>query len=1372
MTPFLASFVPDWVLRRLETDPAPPRAPWAERVDAAVLFADLSGFTPLAERLAASGTAGAERLGEILDSLTTRQVALVSAHGGDVFGFAGDAALAVWPLPAEAGGEGLGRGVRLAVQCGSAMQDAVAGLESLAGARLRLRVGIGAGRVLLATTGGAGAHCEAYVAGAALVGMAAAERVAAPGEVALSARAARLAGAALDLGPAADGCMRVTSVRTREPLPLASRSVPPAEAVEALRAFVPHAVLARLDAGQTEWLAEFRRVLTLFVNVDGIDYEGEAAPIRVAEAVSAMSAVVARFDGTVHQFIVDDKGSTFLAAWGLPGRTHEDDAARAAQAALDIRVALAGLGLSGSAGLTSGRVFSGTKGSDARRVFTIAGDAVNLSARLMTAAHGGILVDAPTRDAAARQVAFEPMGAIPVKGKEEPVPVARPLGPHGGRDGAAAGTGVRGAADGEMVGRTGERGLVAAELKSLADGGPGGLLVIEGEPGIGKSRLAQELVRLAGLQGVRCLVGAGDAIEQSTPNHAWRGLFGQLLELEGVPEAARAARVLARFEGDPGLAAWAPVLGSLAPIGIPETAQTLTMTDQARADALRELLVLLVRDQAGRRPTALVLEDAHWLDSSSWALALAVRRRVHPLLLVLVTRPIESPPTLESRVLLEDAAARRLRLEALTPAEAVTLVCRRLGVPSLPGPVSEIIRRKAEGHPFFTEELTYALRDSGVIRVENGACVLSPDAGDLARMQFPDTVEGVITTRIDRLGAKEQLTLKVASVVGRSFPYRALHAVHPVAEDRPELPGQLLRLGNVGLVLEEAPFPDASHLFKHVITQEVAYERLLHAQRRQLHREVAGWYESAFSSDASPYFPVLAHHWTRAEDPVKAMDYLERAGEQALAASANREAAGFFSRAIEMADRAALALDGGGAREALERRRARWERLQGDAYLKLAEYGRTREHFARSMALWRHPYPRSRFALLLALAGQVVRQGLHLLLPAGWVRARNAAAREAAQEVSLMHQRQAEIFYFEQSMLPLLHATFANLNFAERAGTSAELTLAYATVAIVAGLSGLHPLARLYSARAVSCAETVTESRDLPAVAYSWLLRGVYIYSTGDWAEGEKYYRKSMALFDRLGDRYRWENANTSIGWQELFRGRFVSARRYFRSSLESAQRDGTAKMRMWALASDLAATLPSAVPDPSVVCALEEELRHPLDKGDRVFGQGMRAAAWWALGEAGRAEEAAGDAGALLSGTPPSTAYCAHGVFGAFETFLALADRARAAGDAAGEKRCERWARQASLVLRVLAFQNPIVAPRSLLVRGRLAVRFGRPSRALRLWRRALGQAERMGLVLDEALAAAGIARHGAGPEARTAGERAEARARELALRVPAFPA
>jgi hypothetical protein len=177
----------------------------------------------------------------------------------------------------------------------------------------------------------------------------------------------------------------------------------------------------------------------------------------------------------------------------------------------------------------------------------------------------------------------------------------------------------------------------------------------------------------------------------------------------------------------------------------------------------------------------------------------------------------------------------------------------------------------------------------------------------------------------------------------------------------------------------------------------------------------------------------------------------------------------------------------------------------------------------------------------------------------------------------------------------------------------------------------------------------------------------------------------------------------------------------------------------MWALASDLAATIPEAIPDAQTVAALEGELAHPLDHGDLVFGHGMRLQAHFARGEIDATAEAAAMVERLLRGLPPSTAYCAHGVFGAFEAFEALGAHAQKRGDTALAARWASAARQANLVLRVLAFQNPIVTPRSLIVRARLAKSEGNARKARRLCAAAERKAVEFGMDYDLRLARAG---------------------------------
>ena len=230
--------------------------------------------------------------------------------------------------------------------------------------------------------------------------------------------------------------------------------------------------------------------------------------------------------------------------------------------------------------------------------------------------------------------------------------------------------------------------------------------------------------------------------------------------------------------------------------------------------------------------------------------------------------------------------------------------------------MAQLIRTRPGGNPFFAEEIIYALRDSEIISVTQEAgqarCVVN---GDLERVMqaLPDTVQGVVLSRIDRLQPEEQLALKVAAVIGRTFAYAPLRATlgeHMEISDR-LLKAHLEQLVQRELTLLDAPEPELTYVFKHIVTQEVAYETLLFAQRRQLHRTVAHWYEQTFGDQPlapgqeleaplAPFYPLLVYHWHQAEDHERERYYARLAGQWAAAHFANAESAGYFSRAIDL----------------------------------------------------------------------------------------------------------------------------------------------------------------------------------------------------------------------------------------------------------------------------------------------------------------------------------------------------------------------------------------------------------------------------------------------------------------------------------------
>ncbi|XZN99116.1 MAG: adenylate/guanylate cyclase domain-containing protein [Microcoleus sp.] len=893
----IASFLPIRVLNCFAAETTPLAAPASGSFEAAVLFVDISGFTVLTERLAQKGAIGVEELTTHLNAYFGQLIELIIAHKGDIVKFAGDAMLAIWP----AENLSLDLATYCAAQCALAILNDL-GEYQAANAQLRLHIGIGAGELKEFYIGGMNGRWEYFVAGEPIAQVALAETAAGIGEVCLSLTAwesikdqfvgTLLASNVVRL----EGFNLLTCVADRRLLNI-GESAPIAiydEMQERLERYVSLGVLQRLKVGQTDWLGDLRRVSVMFLNLPGMDYGAEGALDFISTIINAIQNILQVYEGTLNKFLVDDKGSTLVIGFGLPPFSHEDDSVRCAIAGMALLEKLRSLGLQPKIGITTGTCYSGVIGSQQRREYTIIGAVVNLAARLMQAAKDGILCDERTFEFAKSRIQFESLTPLKLKGIKDAVQVFCPL-----RE-------VRkdlpwwmaGKTEKSMVGREKERLLLRHKLEQLKVG-VSGVVVICGDAGIGKSCLIENLLSQAQELGVGSLVGAGNAIARSKPYHAWNAVFSHLLDLSFLTDLeAQKSHILDLLEDEPQSLEKAALLNEVLGLDLPDTEVSAALVGQQRAEATRDLLVQLLQDSVNRSPKLLVLEDAHWLDSSSWALVLAVAQNVKPLLLAIGTRPMgESVPEEYDRLLTIEGVE-QLYLEAMPATDTLDLLCRRLGVNSLPDSMAELIEKKAEGNPFFSEELAYGLREAGVIEIQNGECRIAAGVGNLNELNFPATVQGVIASRIDRLSSSEQLTLKVASAIGRSFGFRLLRDIHPIEDDKPELPTYLMKLQRFDLTPMETPEPDLGYMFKHIITQEVAYGLMLYSQRRQVHESLALWYEKSYE-ELSGFYTILAHHWSKALVAEKAIFYLEKAGEQAVRSHALREAVQLFSEALK-----------------------------------------------------------------------------------------------------------------------------------------------------------------------------------------------------------------------------------------------------------------------------------------------------------------------------------------------------------------------------------------------------------------------------------------------------------------------------------------
>ncbi len=1056
----IASYLPDQVVRHYAAGASLASLPASTALDAGMLFADISGFTALAEQLTLSGPSGVEELSRILNITFSQLLDIIKAHGGDVIKFAGDALLAIWPAERE----GMTGAVLRAAQCALGIQKRISNFYRLiANNPLYLRIVVSGGSLSLLHIGGAYGRWEFLVTGEPLVDLAQAEQLARPGDVVVAESAwrfiaGRCSGERRCLTE--QHCPGIRLLEIHSALPPQARKRPSLNpAIEpALRAYVPGAVMNRIVAGQTAWLADLRRITVMFVNLPDLNH---TTPVELAQtAMRSLQQLLYRYEGSINKLSLDDKGATLVAAMGLPPLSHVDDPARGVQAALAMQQVLNDLNFRSAIGITTGRAFCGEIGSDERREYTMIGDVVNLAARLMQAAGDcGILCDATTRQSfstmpANPTPAFETLEPITVKGKAEAIPVVRPFFDSHTPPPNASPQVEPGAL--EPVGRRRERQVLEQQLATLHHDGPGGAVLIEAEAGLGKSHLVWHTRRKAEDRRITTFIGAADATEQATPYYTWRGIFSRLLDLDVLSSVDdRRTHILSLLEDEPEVLQLAPLLNTVLLLDLPDNAITGQLSGKSRADATRNLLLRMIDDSAARSPKLLILEDAHWMDSASWALALAVVQRVQRVMLLVTMRPIAGsgaprpgdsiPP--EYHRFRQQAIA--LHMDALSAEEGVELVCRRLGVSSLPAPIAELIRERAQGNPLYSEALAFALRDTGLIQIVGDSCVLAPGA-DLEQLSFPESVQGAIISRIDRLTPTQQLALKVASVFGRVFPYSALQAIFPTDIAADHLSDDLDTLARLDITIPDGRDPEPVYSFKHAIIQEVVYDLMLFSQRRQLHRAVAEWYERHYGGNArepteipaetdddhahqrggqesalAPYYSLLAYHWRQAGIVPRALTYLEQAGRHALRISALQDARAMFEQALDLLN---------SSDEAYVADPVRWRislnRLAGEACQHLGDMGAARRYFNASLKLARSTHNQiaevaalSRIGRMLSEAGDysgsqdTLTTALHLARPANapsWLADVLANLGVLAFRQGLLQDAEA---YFQESML-------------------------------------------------------------------------------------------------------------------------------------------------------------------------------------------------------------------------------------------------------------------------------------------------------------------------------------------------------------------
>jgi adenylate cyclase len=914
------------------------------------------------------------------------------------------------------------------------------------------------------------------------------------------------------------------------------------------------------------------------------------------------------------------------------------------------------------------------------------GPAINMAARLMDLADGRILCDATTAEAVRGRVSFSILPPQPIKGNETLVAAFRPMSvlaahsDHGDR---------------QIVGRESER----RQLQDAIRSEHGGVIIVQGEPGIGKSVLLDDLAKFARTQGFPVLKGFATSIDRLTPYFAWRDVVHELLGGLSPEHTGRVAQE--RLGHDAMLMSWLPLLRDIVNISIAETALTRQITGSARAACIEALIVALLAD-GNRGPRALMFEDLHWFDSASNNLLAAVAHRLPNLLLVASSRPRVFVSARQG--LAVDLDTIEINLSAMTKEAIEELVRRKLRASELPEPLASFIYQHGAGNPFHCEELALALRDTGAVAVARGVCEVLADLNDPTNRSLPPNVEGVIVSRVDALPVEAQLLLKVASAIGDDFTADIAQAVYPADTGVTNIVAMLDQLVDQDFLrVEDDERSDPVYAFRHAISQEVTYRLLSFAQRTTLHRGIAGVIEQRHSAWLEPYYSRLAQHWERANEPRRAIRYLELSAELALRSYANRDAIRYIQTAIRLVERGSIT--------DTDAQQSKWEEILGDANNELAEYEEAFLHYVRAMALMKQTSPHGRAGRLARVMANVTQQvRLRLLAPrTNWY---STVDRRQFQRTAHIRERLAERHFFLNESLAVLDETLSALNLAERGGAVAETISGYSALGLGLGMSGLHRIGRYYCSRALHVAD---EADNLSVKARAHLLAAVFGYGMGEWEFTERCAQQALGLYRQLGDRSRWHAPLTILALSSILRGDLTAAEKLLSALEAMISPDSTYQARAWHAAAMVLSNLMRNRTDPEQLRRLNDLTKVRLVRADRLFCLGILSSAYLQRQEMKEALDAAQRGLAVLREVDVVWGAYVYGVVGVTEVLMErwAAEKGRQDIDSYARSQALLACRHATRVMRM----SPVCRPQALLLQGRSALLSDRPAKAQRLW-------------------------------------------------------
>jgi adenylate cyclase len=1135
------------------------------RTTGSALFADISGFTALTEALRNSLGArrGAEELTRRIEAVYSALITQIELFGGSVIEFAGDSMLCWFDddLSVAAAIESLDeiiqtRGAQRAVACGVVLQRAMRAftrivLPDKSTTALTLKVAVASGTAHRFIVGTPSIRQIDTLVGATIARTATAEHQAHAGEVILDEVTTNIMGEGITIQEWRED--KESNERFAVIGGLTQPIDPPVlmqlEAgylmPEELHPWVHAPLVEREQAGQVAFLIEFRPCVTMFVRFTGIDFDHDLAGPQLDAFICQAQEIVARHGGTFLQLTIGDKGSYAYINFGVLS-AHEDDARRAVGAALELQDSTRPFGFLQplQIGITQGTLRVGAYGGHSRKTFGALGDEVNLAARLMTtAAAGEILLSGHVHKAVEPYFVFEPRYPVGVKGKAEPVPVFAVTGDRKQRA-------IRLQEPTyalPMVGRANELMIIEEKLE-LALSGKSQVIGLIAEAGMGKSRLVAEVIRLARRKGFGGYGGACLSDGVNTPYFSWKPIWSAFFDIDPAAPLKKQMRTLENALEDyaPDRLQAMPLLKSVLDMDIPENDFTSSLEPQYRKSALTALFEDCLRAAAKEEPILIVVEDVHWIDTLSHDLLEDLAKTLVncPVCLVLAYRPAQLMRLQASRLevlpqftKIELHELNRLEAEQAIRAKLAQLYPARAG--AIPVQLVDRLMERAQGNPFYLEELLNYLRDRG----------LDPrDPADLQKIELPDSLHALVLSRIDQLSEREKTTLRVASIVGRLFRAAWLPGYYPALGDLAHVKVDLDKLESMDITPLDSE-ADLAYLFKHIVTHEVTYESLPFGLRAQLHEQLARYLEKQIANGSlleTAVLDILAFHYSRSNNAGKQREYLRKAGEAAQKSFANDGTLEYYGRLLPLLtdamEKTEIHLKRGQVLELM----GKWDDAESDyrAALELSkDNGALKASTQFALGKLSRLLGKFEFALEWLVQAKEMRTAL----------GDNAGLAQVLVETGFVLGLKGEIAQGRESLKE-------GLILARETDNKLDAALALTWLGGLAGGQGDYATGRALLEQSLNLHREIGEKR---GIASSLTTLGYVAYHQGDYATARPLFEESLNLHREIGDKRGIAGSLYDLGTVAYRRGDYTTAQALLEQALSMARemgdRNGTA---------------------------------------------------------------------------------------------------------------------------------------------------------------------------------------------------------------------